>query len=66
MRAGPWGKLFTLAAEGFRREQLLDWLDNSIEEGREELSLQRASEREVEPWDMSCRIAFLVEIASRR
>jgi hypothetical protein len=61
------GRLFKLAvAEGFKREQLFDWLDNAIDEGREERDLQHASEREAEAWDMSCRIAFFVEIASRR
>jgi hypothetical protein len=61
------GGLFKLAVGGsFNRAQVLDWLDNVIEEGREELNNQHASEREVEAWDMSCRIAFLLEIASSR
>jgi hypothetical protein len=61
------GKLFKLAVgKVFERQQALDWLDNVIEEGREDLHQQHAPEREVEAWDMSCRIAFLVEIASRR
>jgi hypothetical protein len=58
------GELFTLAVgDGFRRDQALDWLNTVIEEGREELESQRASERVVEAWDMSCRIAFSLEIA---
>ena len=58
------GKLFTLAVgDGFRRDQALDWLNTVIEEGREELESQHASERVVEAWDMSCRIAFSLEIA---
>jgi hypothetical protein len=62
---GYWrGRLFTLAVgEGFKREQALDWLDNVIEEGREERYDQHASGREAEAWDMSCPIAFLLEIA---
>jgi hypothetical protein len=56
------GTLFTLAA----REQAMDWLDSTIDEGRSELNDQHAHEREVEAWDMSCRIAFLLEIASSR
>ena len=61
------GKLFALAVgDGFRRDQVLDWLNTVIEEGREELENQHASEREVEAWDMSCRIAFSLEIAPRR
>ena len=57
------GKLFRLAVGAtFHQEQALDWLDNVIEEGRTELILQRATEQEVEAWDMSCRISFLLEI----
>jgi hypothetical protein len=48
------------------RERAMDWLDSTIDEGRVEPECQRATEREVEAWDMSCRIAFLVEIAPRR
>jgi hypothetical protein len=61
------GKLFKLAAgKDFKREQALDWLSAVIDEGRGDLEAQHALEREVEAWDMSCRIAFLVEITSRR
>jgi hypothetical protein len=60
-------KLFTLAVGGaFTREQAMDWLDSTIDEGRVDLECQHATEHEVEAWDMSCRIAFLVEIAPRR
>jgi hypothetical protein len=46
-------ELFKLAVGGsFNRAQVLDWLDNVIEEGRDELKDQHASEREVEAWDM--------------
>jgi hypothetical protein len=61
------GRLFTSAVgDGFKRDQALDRLNTVIEEGREELENRRASEREVEAWDMSCRIAFLLEIAPLR
>ena len=61
-------KLFTLAVGKVvvTREQAPDWLDSTIDEGRSELNDQHATEREVEAWDMSCRIAFSLEIASSR
>jgi hypothetical protein len=60
-------KLFKLAVgDSFTRERAMDWLDSTVDEGRMELEDQHASEREVEARDMSCRIAFLVEIAPRR
>jgi hypothetical protein len=60
-------KLFMLAVgKAFTREQAIDWLDSTIDEGRVDLECQHATEREVEAWDMSSRIAFLVEIVPRR
>ncbi len=57
-------KLFELAVgKVFEREQALDWLNTAIDDGRAELVAQHALEREIEAWDMSCRIAFLVAIA---
>ena len=56
-------KLFKLAVgKVFERERVLDWLNTAIEDGRAELKDQHALEPEVEAWDMSCRIAFMVEI----
>lgn len=57
------GKLFKLAvSKVFDRQQALDWIDAVTEEGRADLADQHAWEREIEAWDMTCRIAFLVEI----
>ena len=58
------GKLFRLSVgKDFDRERVLDWLGTVIDDGRAELEGQHALSREVEAWDMSCRIAFMVEIA---
>jgi hypothetical protein len=46
----------------FERQQAIDWLNNAIDDGRAELESQHAWEREIEAWDMSYRIAFLVAI----
>ena len=60
-------KLCKLAVgKAFTRERAMDWLDSTVDEGRVELECQHATEREVEAWDMSCRIAFLLEIVPRR
>ena len=58
------GKLFKLAVgKDFDRQQALDWLNTVIDDGRAELEDQHALGREIEAWDMSCRIAFMVAIA---
>jgi hypothetical protein len=57
-------RLFRLAVgKDFEREQATDWLTTAIDEGRAELADQRALDCEIEAWDMSCRIAFMVVIA---
>lgn len=64
LRGGHEGKMFRLATGGsYQRQQALDWLDTVIEEGRAELDAQHALEREIEAWDMSCRIMFWVMLA---
>jgi hypothetical protein len=57
-------QLFKLAMGNvvFERKQALDWLNAAIDKGRSELESQHAFEREIEAWDTSCRIAFLVAI----
>jgi hypothetical protein len=57
------GKLFRLAVGKSAGDQVYGWLNAAIDEGRAELEAQHALEREIEAWDMSCRIAFLVQIA---
>jgi hypothetical protein len=62
-RGASEAKLFRLAVgKVFERESALDWLNSAIDQGRAELEAQHALEREVEAWDLSCRIAFLVTI----
>jgi hypothetical protein len=57
-------ELFRLAIAGaFQREQALDWLNTAIDDGRADLQAQRALEREIDAWDMSCRIMFMVQIS---
>ena len=56
-------KLFRLAlGTTADRAKAIDWLNNAVSEGRAELEAQHALEREVEAWDMACRVAFLLEI----
>ena len=59
------GKLFRLAVGkvGFARDQVHGWLNTVVDDGRAELEAQHALDREIEAWDMSCRISFMVEIA---
>jgi hypothetical protein len=56
-------RLFKVAVgKHFDRRQAMDWLNASLEEGSEELMAQKALEREINAWDMSCRIMFLLMI----
>ena len=59
------GKLFRLAVSkvGFARDQVHGWLNTVVDDSRAELQAQHALDREIEAWDMSCRISFMVEIA---
>ncbi len=59
------GKLFRLAVGkvGFARDQVHGWLNTVVDDGRAELQAQHPLDREIEAWDMSCRISFMVEIA---
>jgi hypothetical protein len=64
LRGAREAKMFRLATGGvYQREQALDWLSTVIDDGRVELEAQHALDREVEAWDMSCRIMFWVTLA---
>ena len=52
--------LFNLAVG--KASQALDWIGTAIDEARVDLVAQHALEREIEAFDMSCRIAFLVAL----
>lgn len=56
-------RLFKLTVgKDFGRPQAHDWLGAAIDDGRADLEAQHAVEREIEAWDMSCRIAFMIAI----
>jgi hypothetical protein len=58
--------LFKLAiGKNADRDKAIDWLNAATEVGREELQAQRAIDREIEAWDMSCRIMCMVTIVGR-
>jgi hypothetical protein len=47
----------------FQREQTLDWLNTAVDDGRADRKPKHALEREIDAWDMSCRIMFIVQIS---
>jgi hypothetical protein len=60
-------KLMLLAlGKPFELNQAMGWLNTVVEEGRADLRVQRAIDREIEAWEMSCRIMFLVTISASR
>jgi hypothetical protein len=48
------------------KSQAIGWLNTVIEEGRADLRAQRAIDREINVWDMSCRIMFMVTISASK
>jgi hypothetical protein len=62
---GREAKLMLLAlGKRFEQSQAIGWLNTVIEEGRAALLAQRAIYREIEAWDTSCRIMFLITISA--
>jgi len=62
-RGASEARLFKLAVgKNFGRPLAHDWLGAAIDDGRSDLEAQHALEREIEAWDMSCRIAFMIAI----
>jgi hypothetical protein len=56
-------RLFKSAVgKGYGRAQALAWLGGAVAVGRTDLASKRAQEREIDAWDLSCRIAFMVAI----
>jgi hypothetical protein len=56
-------RLFKSAVgKGYGRSQALEWLGGTVAVGRTDLANQHAHEDEIDAWDMSCRIAFMVAI----
>jgi hypothetical protein len=52
----------SVVGKGYGRSQALAWLGKAVAAGRADLAAQRAQEREIDAWDMSTRIAFMVAI----
>src|SRR5271167_1437040 len=54
-------RMFLLAAgKYYQPPQAHAWINNAIEGGRRELQAQRALEREIATWDLTCRTMFLL------
>lgn len=58
-------KLYRISRSGNAPDyyQALEWLQAVVHEGRTELKIQHAFDREVDAWEMSCRISFLIRLA---
>jgi len=48
----------------FERSKAIGWLNTAVEKGRTDKLLQRAIDPEIDAWEMSCRIMFVVTITS--
>jgi hypothetical protein len=50
----------------FEQSHAIGWLNTAVDDGRIDLLAQHAIDSEIDAWDMSCRIMFLVTISSSR
>jgi hypothetical protein len=48
----------------FERSKAISWLNTAVEKGRADKWGQRAISREIDAWEMSCRIMFVVTITA--
>jgi hypothetical protein len=61
------GLMLSAFGRQFEQAQAVGWLNTAIDKGRAAKSMLRVIDREIDAWDMSCRIMFMVTIfASRR
>jgi hypothetical protein len=58
------GLMLRAFGKQFEQSKAIGWLNNAIEKGRAALLAQRTIDREVDAWEMSYRIMFLVTIAA--
>jgi hypothetical protein len=58
------GLMLMALGKQFEHSKAIGWLNIAVEKGRSRLSVQRTIDREIDAWEMSCRIMFLVTISS--
>lgn len=61
-RGAAEGRLFmqAIGKTKFQPHEVHTWLSRVVAEGRAELKAQNELDREIEAWDMACRVAFLL------
>ena len=48
----------------FERSKAIGWLNTAVEKGRADKLVQRVIDREIDAWEMSCRIMFVITITA--